>query len=909
MSPTLFIKNYIDWIKMKLFVVLFLIIVSNLSLNAQKVLFNSKDFTVKSDKVIQNGFEAIAKSRYEISSSYKSNYKISTSNEITFKFSINGFDNERDHGLDHHLILKPHNGKFISPIYVFGQDDPKEAKGITGILSENTDLTLRVDMRKVLDDFKTKGYYKTFDGQKIYAKDFKGVFVAGGTPPLTWDFDSLRNQTQYKLSDPDSDGIYQINITFNKEQFPNNSKGKWINWKLSKNISNYPTYTSPDVLVDALYNKSLEEMLLNIRPDSAFMAGAKWTGIWTRDISYSIYLSLAMVDPDACKTSLMAKVKNDRIIQDTGTGGAWPVSSDRLVWAVAAWEVYLSTGENKWLQSSYKIIKNSVEDDLNTVYDKSNGLFRGESSFLDWREQTYPRWMDPKDIYSSENLGTNAIHYQTLIILAEMAKILKDSPKKYLAIASKIKERMNKYFWQNDKKYYGQYLYGRNYLLLSPRSEALGEALSVLFGIAGNKREKLVIQNTPITKFGISCIYPQIPNIPPYHNNAVWPFVESYWAWASARADNALSVSQALASVYRAASLFLTNKENMVASTGDYLGTEINSDRQLWSVAGNLALIYRVIFGISLSPNSISFHPFIPKEYNGERKLSKLKIRNAILNVTIKGYGDKVNELLLDGNKIKDGKISLTLIGNHQITIKMNNHMNSNSSINLVDDISSPETPSVKIEGEKLIWSKVKDALHYVVYKNGKLLVDTKFNQFRITEENNFAIYQVMAVGKKGNQSFLSEPTLVVSEKNKTIIEAENEIQGSANYIKGYSGKGYILLDKNKYPNQAVKFETNILEDGEYSIDFRYANGNGPINTDNKCAIRSLEIDDKISGAVILPQRGIDAWTDWGFSNSIKVRLSKGKHIFVLKFLPSDNNMNINVNSALLDYMRLIKIN
>ena len=33
--------------------------------------------------------------------------------------------------------------------------------------------------------------------------------------------------------------------------------------------------------------------------------------------------------------------------------------------------------------------------------------------------------------------------------------------------------------------YYGQYRYGRLFPVLSPRAEALGEALSVYFGVAG----------------------------------------------------------------------------------------------------------------------------------------------------------------------------------------------------------------------------------------------------------------------------------------------------------------------------------------------------------------------------------------------------------------------------------------
>jgi len=52
---------------------------------------------------------------------------------------------------------------------------------------------------------------------------------------------------------------------------------------------------------------------------------------------------------------------------------------------------------------------------MNVAYDAGTGLVKGESSFLDWREQTYPKWMQPADIYESENLGTNAVHYQALV--------------------------------------------------------------------------------------------------------------------------------------------------------------------------------------------------------------------------------------------------------------------------------------------------------------------------------------------------------------------------------------------------------------------------------------------------------------------------------------------------------------
>ena len=119
----------------------------------------------------------------------------------------------------------------------------------------------------------------------------------------------------------------------------------------------------------------------------------------------------------------MKKVKRKRIIQDTGSGGAWPVSSDRTTWALAAWEIYKVTGDEAWLKTAYEVIKNTLADDEKTIRSSKTGMNKGESSFLDWREQTYPGWT--KDnvlaIAKSKTLSTNIGHYQILKTAAELA--------------------------------------------------------------------------------------------------------------------------------------------------------------------------------------------------------------------------------------------------------------------------------------------------------------------------------------------------------------------------------------------------------------------------------------------------------------------------------------------------------
>ena len=330
-------------------------------------------------------------------------------------------------------------------------------------------------MRQVLSSFEKEGFFTLFNGEILAKTDFRGVYVAGNAAPLSWDFNNLDNKSSLKLDDPDGDGIFETTLIMNNKQ---DEKQTAAQWKLTKDISAFPQYSSGFPLSDALYNLAAEEMVNTVEPDSTFRTGKEWAGVWTRDISYSIILSMAYLQPKVARYSLLRKVKNDRIIQDTGTGGAYPVSTDRMIWAVAAWELYKSTGDKEWLTQAYGIIKNSLEDDLRNAYDQQTGLVRGESSFLDWREETYPRWMQPADIYESECLGTNAVHYQANVVLAEMAGLLgePDVAARHRLIAGKIKTGINQQLWLPEKGFYGQYLYVRNFKTVSPRSEALGEA-------------------------------------------------------------------------------------------------------------------------------------------------------------------------------------------------------------------------------------------------------------------------------------------------------------------------------------------------------------------------------------------------------------------------------------------------
>ncbi|HVY74018.1 MAG TPA: amylo-alpha-1,6-glucosidase [Puia sp.] len=868
-----------------------------------KPLYRNDRFALYGDSVVQGQYRAKILSSGSIVSDYQSPANLYKSAAISFKFSINGRDNEMVSGTDHHFTCLAQDGACTTPLIRFGTALQDAAAKDNLYLKPNTKFTVRVDMRQVFDAFDKQGYYTTFNGDRIYKADFKGVYIAGNTAPLIWDFDNLVNHPQLQLKD-EGDHIYSTTLTLNAQQDDKKTNAQWA---LSKDIQKYPQYKSPYPVSDALYNLSLEEMVNAIEPDSTFRTGKEWAGVWTRDISYSIILSMAWLQPRVAMHSLMRKVNaKKRIIQDTGTGGAWPCSTDRVIWAVAAFEVYKATGDKEWLRQAYTIIRNSIEDDEHIAYDVETGLVRGESSFLDWREQTYPKWMQPADIYESECLGTNAVHYKANEVLAEMATLLQEPAlaAKHRAIANRIKQGINKYLWMPDKGYYAQYLYGRENKIVSPRSEALGEALCVIWDIADARQRQEILARTPMTDFGITCIYPQIPDIPPYHNNAVWSFVQSYFALAAQKAGNERALIQSIADIYRPAALFATNKENFVAENGDFAGTQINSSNMLWSLSGNISLVHRILFGLEFEDDALQFHPFVPEALQGERTLNNFRYRNAVLHISVLGFGNRIASFKIDGRASALPAIPATLTGRHTVDIQLaNNRINSN--VNEQPLYFSLPAPVASLDQHLLQWKAVQSAVSYTVIRNGKPVASTVTNSYAINK-NETAEYMVIAVDKHGLQSFASEPVMQTSDRSVQVFQVEQFAPASGRNYSGFTGNGFVEISRTI--NRSLSFSVDIKRDGIYSIDFRYANGNGPTNTENKCAIRSLYIDHKETGAVVFPQRGKEEWSNWGYSNAVKARLSKGRHVITLDFEDFDDNMNPDINQAMIDQLRLINI-
>ncbi|MBR4887273.1 MAG: hypothetical protein IKU16_08360 [Muribaculaceae bacterium] len=673
-------------------------------------------------------------------------------------------------------------------------------------------------------------------------------------------------------------------------------------WKLKNDISMYPRLTTSNTLHAAVFNMGLDEMVNAVEPDTTLRTGKEWAGVWTRDVSYSIILSMAYMQPEASKISLMKKVNaNGRIIQDTGSGGAWPVSSDRMIWAVAAYEVYKVTGDKEWLKFIYPVIRDSFEDDFKVVYNAESGLVRGETSFIDWREQSYPKWMQTADIYNSEAMNTSVVHAEGLRILSKIADELgkKKEAKRYAEAAKSLTDAINRVFWMDDKGYYAMYTYGRENMILNPRAETLGESLAILFNVASPERAKTISQSNPTTPYGVAIFYPQISDMPSYHNNALWPFVASYWTLACAKAGNEQATLQGFGSVFRPAALFATNKENFNLDNGD-IATELNSSNMLWSLSGNIALTCRILFGINYEDNGLSFSPFVPKVMADNRTLSNFTYRDAKLNITVKGHGQRIKSFMLNGKECKPF-IPADIKGVNEIVIEMDCEEIPAQAVNNQPNLKAPLTPIAWIEDGRLCWNPIEYIGHYEVILNGKRVAKTRQTSYALTEQGE---WQVIGVSEAGVESFASEPRsnadrfVVEMPGEKTSMKSAEISYQPLTPIAGYNGNGFVETD---HSTAAISVTVDVPADGEYAFSLRYANGNGPVNTENKCAIRTLTVDGNKIGTVVMPHRGVANWDDWGMTNEVKTELKAGKHTLCIEYRPENENMNLSTNHAIID--------
>jgi hypothetical protein len=744
-----------------------------------------------------------------------------------------------------------------------------------------------------------------------------------------------------------------------------------------------PRVRSGNLAFDALFALASHEMRLdsvkeirdgnyngnNAIPCDCFETGEKWHYVWTRDLSYAADLGLAVLDPQRVRNSLLFKLSGWRdgvtpaphvagtkdglqIVQDTGSGGSWPVSTDRITWAFAAEEVLkaLPPAERApFAATALKALSNTIENDRLAAFDKSSGLYTGEESFLDWRDQSYAAWI-PEDLASmasSKALSTNVGHYKALSLAAQLAREQKDEvrAKRYEGWARDLKRAINARLWLQDVGMYSSLTAAHFDKAPMHKFDWLGQSLAIITGIADARRARSILAHYPHGPMGAPVIWPQQLDMPVYHNRAMWPFVTAYGLRAAASSRNVAVADAAYDSLMRGAALNLSNMENLEWLSGQPLlldeahpkliGPVINSKRQLWSVGAYLGMVVRNVFGVSTTNEGVNLAPFVTVKLRGgvfaatnEIALQNLRLQGHTLGIKLHlpaaGKAGEhgvyaVERILLNGKPAGSSIKWRQLAPENQIEIVLGKLEAGEQAIRRVNADPYVETPAVfgphepaiaglkrDAAGRAVLDIRVKDSggISYNIYRDGSL-VASQLPAGTWTDRlaSGTACYAVEAVfDGSGNRSHHSRPR---------CLDAGVQIAaGDARVHAGVAMAGpNARFDEPHLANWGAPQDRFTVQDvrvpqaGEYALQVRYHNGANQVNLGISGGVKWLALKDE-SGAIVaqgvvqLPHARIEkAHTPVVYSTPLNVRL-KGKGAYRVEMSDFFNMSYLQSNST-----------
>ncbi len=581
------------------------------------------------------------------------------------------------------------------------------------------------------------------------------------------------------------------------------------------------------VLFDGLYAMAQDDLRLDsvraIRDDAfdhgspipchCFETGLKWPYVWTRDLAYSIDLGLWRFDAARARNGLEFKLSGVRVpdapqglyvMQDTGSGGSWPISTDRVVWFLGARHLL---DDQIFAGKVWKALQGTLAQDRQYAFDPAFGLYRGETSFMDWREQSYPAWTanNVRFIAQSYALSTNVLHYQALQLAATLAQAHHETTAAngYRTRAMALKQAINAHFWRVDRGMYMSYIGGDGTPVDS--YDLLGIALAVTSGVADGERARQTLENYPSWPAGSPVMWPERADQPIYHNRAIWPFVSAYALRAARMVDDPIRIAHEIESVMRGAALYGSNMENYELLTqgqhvdqGKLSGPVVNSPRQLWSVAAYLAVVSEGVFGLEEDGRVQPKLPatLVPMLF-GKRNAITLELPDR--QITLKLPKQRNGNLLIADHLSTQGKHTTVMLKAIQVDATPRR---------TGAPLYAPEAPAAPtLEADGVRWT-VKGAGKLQLYVNGRRS-GTIDGSGTLPRTGSLTCVRATRVDAQGLESLPSPATCVGDVDSVT-----------GDWPRHWTAPG----------------------SGRYRVSVDYRNANGPINTGVTAAVKWLDI-------------------------------------------------------------------
>lgn len=675
-----------------------------------------------------------------------------------------------------------------------------------------------------------------------------------------------------------------------------------------------PAVDSGSVLFDALFAQAIDDGRLasveSIRdyayngnapiPCHCFETGEKWPFVWTRDLSYALDLGLAGFDPARGANGLLFKTSGFRpgialpagvsppqIIQDTGSGGSWPVSTDRVAWALGAQAVLdVLPGSSKadFTGKVYAALKGTLEADRLAAFDPRDGLYTGEHSFLDWREQTYPAWVVShlSALAQSKALSTNVLEYRALMLAADLARSSGDTATaaRYRSWAGALVKAIRTKFWMPRAGLFATYTTADWHARPVEKYDLLGNSLAILSGVASDAQGRTILSRYPFAPFGPPVVWPEAQDVAVYHNRADWPFVTAYAMKAAAKVRHVAAFDAGLASLMRAFALNLSDMENLEWLTGlpQYDGGPVvDSRRQLWSIAAWYGTVTGSVFGWNPQQSDVVMAPFLTARTRRlfgsahQARLSGLKLGDATVDITLnlpnaiaEDAYYPVRAIRLNGARVSARFAKSALKpGTNRIEIDFAPAKRSGEHLTMVPQVASlshsdprvfmPQTPAIASldtsAGLRISVQPPADpTLRYEIFRDGQLIAQGQSGPVLSApspkDRDTTACYSVVAV--RTQTGLASQPSLPVCRRGRLaqdIAIADPRIRTDAPKLDPSDGVAEPTLQLG-LGNRLAIADVTIAKPGVYAVSALYDNHAFFENTGVTNAVKLLTVTD-----------------------------------------------------------------
>ncbi|WP_269522163.1 MGH1-like glycoside hydrolase domain-containing protein [Coraliomargarita parva] len=370
-------------------------------------------------------------------------------------------------------------------------------------------------------------------------------------------------------------------------------------------------------LIERLFRIALGDAESNIitTEHGCYFGAGKGFGDWiyTRDMSFAGVLGLNQFYPDIMLNGLRLnrmrrrkmgyKVSLGHSVE--GIGMPWEIESctelefinkyrinnyvrgtDDVVWLWCAHDllnkIEASVTDWRWL---YETGMDFFENFYEPFYDPEDGLYRGQSSFVDihFHEQKstgYPKEWELEDCILGKALSTNCLYVLGMEAMsgaatrlgkaAESAQWYTRAESLRLAIRAALPKQDGTLTYYKDR---------HGHLL--PQRHALGLALAVISGVLEGQAALNEMRSYPVSPAGVPLFDPWFPDEESYHNHSAWPFVDGFFMRALEIADGQDHTAWEMALLARTCVDNGTFHEVVDLHTGEPGG----SASQLWSAA------------------------------------------------------------------------------------------------------------------------------------------------------------------------------------------------------------------------------------------------------------------------------------------------------------------------------------